>query len=815
MQLTFKRVIDLFIYLCLPLIALSAPVANNQLHGKISDDSKAEAIIGATISIPDLKTGAVSDANGDYLIDKLPKGRYLVEVRSLGFNTMTKYVVIDGATEENFQLHESVIEKNEVIITGTSLATEERKSVIPMQSIRMKELKENASTNVIDAIAKLPGVSQVTTGPAISKPVIRGLSFNRIITLNDGIKQEGQQWGDEHGIEIDDFNVSRIEVLKGPASFAYGSDAIAGVINIISDEQLPLGKIEGDVGTNYQSNNGLFAEHLGFAGNLNGFTWNTYVTGKQAHDYQNKYDGYVFNSRFKNLNYGATIGINKKWGYSRLSYTSFNQDLGLVEGDRDSATGKFIKPVNINGQEAEAIVTNTDGISYEAQVPRQRIEHQKIAWANSIYLHNAGRIGLTLGYQQNTRKEFADVLSPDEPGLHLLLQTYNYDIRYFFPEWRHWQISAGVNGMQQENSNKGREFLIPDYSLSDEGAYMIAKKDWNKWSISGGLRLNYRRIKGETLFLDSTDKKVNALEPGGFIQFAPFYNNYSNLVGSVGISYDLAKTATLKFNIASGFRSPNIAELSANGVHEGTIRYEYGINTLKPEKSIQADAGMSWNSEHVLVNASVFYNYIHDYIFIAKLQSATGGDSIPTLHNDNGFAAFAYTQINAALYGGELFIDLHPHPLDWLHFENTVSYVKGNTFTTFAGTKHLPYMPPFRWLIELRAQKKSLTNWMKNAYAKTGADVNFAQNEILSAYGTESATRAYTLVNAGCGMDIVNKRQTTLFSFNISANNLLDEAYQNHLSRLKYTAVNNATGRSGVFGVGRNFSINLTVPLEF
>jgi iron complex outermembrane receptor protein len=813
MRLNFRLLITVFICIAVPIISLSLPPANNQLKGKITDDDHGEPIIGATITIPDLKAGAVSDSVGNYLIKNLPKGRYLVEVRSLGFNTMTKYIAIDQVTDQNFQLHESIIEKNEVIITGTSMATEERKSVIPIQSIRMKELRENPSTNIIDAISKMPGVSQVTTGPAISKPVIRGLSYNRIITLNDGVKQEGQQWGDEHGIEIDDYNVSRIEVLKGPASFAYGSDAIAGVINIISDEPLPLGRIEANVAANYQSNNGLFAEHASLAGNLNGFTWDTYITNKQAHDYQNKYDGYVFNSSFNNINYGATIGFNKKWGYSRLAFTSFNQNLGIVEGDRDSATGKFIKLVNDNGEEKEEIATNEDGRSYSKQIPAQGIEHQKIVWTNNIYLHNAGRIGLTLGYQQNTRKEFGDVLEPDKPGLHFLLQTYNYDLKYFFPEWQGWQASAGVNGMQQKNTNKGIEFLIPDYTLFDAGVYLIAKKDWDKWAISGGLRLNHRTINGENLFLDSMDERVNGPVPGGIIQFQSFNSNYSNLVGSVGISYDLTERMTLKFNVATGFRAPNIAELSANGVHEGTIRYEYGNSKLLPEKSIQGDAGLGWNSNHVLVNASLFYNYIKDYIYISKLQSVNGGDSIPELHNADGFPAFVYTQTNAALYGGEFFIDLHPHPLDWLHFENTFSYVRGITFNSTGSTRNLPYMPPARWLIELRAQKKSTGKWARNFYAKAGVDMNFAQNNVFSAYGTETATPGYTLVNAGLGLDIVNKKQATVCSVNLSVNNITDVAYQNHLSRLKYADVNNVTGRGGVFGMGRNFSVNLNVPL--
>lgn len=790
-----------------------ASPGENSVHGKILDDA-GHPLIGAIVTIPDLHTGTVTDNNGAYELAHLPKGKYVVQVRMLGYSNLTQTLMIDGVVEMNAELKESIIEKNEVIITGSSLATRERTSVVPIQSIRVKEMHENAYTNVIDAIAKLPGVSQVSTGPAISKPVIRGLGYNRIITMSDGVRQEGQQWGDEHGIEIDDYNVSRIEVLKGPASLAYGSDALAGVINIISDEPMPLGKIKGGLTSNYQTNSGLFALNGQLGGNIKGYSWNVYATGKQAHDYKNRYDGYVFNSRFNNMDYGGTMGLNRKWGYSKLSFTSFGQDLGIAEGDRDSATGKFLKVVNNEGLEEVFIVEDADGKSYKKQIPAQRIEHKKLAWNNSIYLKNSGRIGITLGYQQSSRREFENVLATEESGLWFLLQTYTYDVKYFFPVWNGWQATAGVNGMQQHNSNRGIEFLVPDYKLSDAGLYVIAKKDWDKWSVSGGLRFNYRAITASALYLDSTHTKTEALVPGGYEQFGGFTKEYSNAVWSIGTSYSVNKRTIFKLNIASGYRAPNIAELSANGVHEGTIRYEYGNTALKPENSLQADLGLSWNSEHLLVNASVFYNYITSFIYLQKLVDANGNDSVPAAHNEEGYTAFMYRQTNAGLYGGEAYVDFHPHPFDWLHLENTFSYVKGMAFNATDSARNLPNIPAARWLIEVRAQKNNLTKWMRNVYAKVGLETNFAQNSIFSAYSTETTTPGYSLLNAGIGVDFTNRKHKTLFTLNIAGQNLTDKTYQNHLSRLKYAPTNNLTGRNGIYGMGRNISIVVNIPLE-
>jgi iron complex outermembrane receptor protein len=805
MHHAYRAIKLLLVFIVLPSLSFAA----NVLSGTVIDE-KGRAVEGAIVEISDIKSGAATDSAGHYIIKNLPRGRYVVSAHLLGYNTMSRTVTIDGDAHADFTLRESVVEKNTVVVTGTSLATEERKSITPIQSISIKEMHENASTNVIDAITRIPGVSAVTTGPSISKPVIRGLGYNRIITLQDGVRQEGQQWGDEHGIEIDDYNVTRIEVLKGPASLAYGSDALAGVVNIISDPAIPSNTIAGNISVNYQTNPGLAAAHAHIGGNKNGITWYAYGTGKVSHDYQNKYDGYVFDSRFKNQNYGASIGTNKSWGSSHLSYTSFHLQTGLPEGNRDSATGKLVKEEVVNGTVENVITTDADGKSYDLHTPYQRIDHEKLVWDNNLYLKNAGRLGLVLGYQSNHRREYADITDPNTAGLSLLLQTGTYNFRYYLPTVQGWQLSTGLNGMLQWNKNQGSDFLVPDYELADGGVYGMAHKDWDKWSVSGGLRFDVRTLTGYGKVMEVAYQSTMVMQEVA----RAFTANYTNLSGSLGTAYNAGKRTIVKFNAASGYRAPNIAELSANGVHEGTIRYEIGSYDLHAEHSFQADLGASWSSEHLLINVAVFDNYVADYIYIRKLLTGSGADSIPVYNNASGFAAYQYTQGNANLYGGELYADFHPHPLDWLHLENTFSYVRGHLTQSVAGTDNLPYMPAARWLVELRAQKRALGNWLHNAYAKIGLDVNGAQNNVFTAYGTERPAAGYTLLNAGIGTDVVGKNHKTLFTITLAGQNLTDVAYQNALSRLRYADVNNVTGRLGLFNMGRNFSILLSVPLD-
>lgn len=804
--------------LCLLLSGLSYAYANpiegydNSLKGKITDKASHNPLPGATIYLPDLHVGASADAQGNYTIKNLPKGKFVVEIHYIGYAAYTASININGATNQDFELSETLIEKNEVVITGVNLATNVKQNPAPISVIRRDYLDQHISTNIIDAIAKIPGVNQLTTGPAISKPFIRGLGYNRVVVIGDGIRQEGQQWGDEHGIEIDDYNVGKIEVLKGPASLVYGSDALAGVVNIVPPSILPEGSIKGNVAANYLTNNGQVSYHADLGGTQNGFSWSVYGTQKWAHDYKNKYDGYVFNSRFKNTNYGASIGLNKQWGYSRLSFTSFNQNLGLVEGDRDSL-GRFLQLVNVNGTEEEKVADNFK--SYTMNMPQQKINHQKIVWDNNLYLHNGGRLGITLGYQYNQRREYEDVLAPDEPGLRLRLKTFNYNVKYFLPEMAGWQTTVGVNGMQQNNRISGDEFLIPNYDLFDFGAFALTRKTFNKLTLSGGLRFDTRSLKGKALYLDEEGAPVAQPKDGGTTKFAAFDRNFSNVSGSVGISYEASDKVVLKLNAARGFRAPNIAELAANGVHEGTIKYEYGNNDLKPEVSTQVDGGVEFNTQHVSLGANVFFNHINNFIFSRKLLSAAGTDSIPAEDNEEGFSAFKYQQANANLYGGELMLDIHPHPIDWLHFENTFSYVRATASNATDSTKYLPNIPSGRWLSELRGNFKKVSGCLRNAYIGVQMDMNLKQNNVFSAYETETPTDGYTLLNANLGTDVVNKNNKTLFSLHLAVNNIGDVAYQSHLSRLKYAPVNELTGRTGVFNMGRTFSVKVAVPIDF
>ena len=651
---------------------------------------------------------------------------------------------------------------NEVTVTGVTGDTKLKNSTAPISIISGKELRQTTSTNIIDAIAHQPGVAQITTGSGISKPIIRGLGYNRIIVMSEGVRQEGQQWGDEHGIEIDAQNVNSVEILKGPASLMYGSDAMAGVLILHGSPIQPEGEMKATVSTEYQTNNGLFDYSLNFAGNQKGFVWDVRFSDKYAHAYKNKYDGYVPGSQFTERAGRLMLGLNKRWGYSHLTWTTYHQTPSIVEGERDEVTGE--------------LECSTDNVkTYSKALPFQQIKHYKAVWDNSLNLKR-GWLKAIIGYQQNRRQEFED--NADEYELFFKLHTITYDLRYLSQEFNGWKMAGGVNGMWQQSQNLGEESLIPEYKLFDIGAYATVSKSLECLTLNGGLRFDNRHLDFHS-------------------------RNFNGITGSIGAVWNASEHLNLRLNMARGFRAPNMSELGSDGVHEGTLRYEIGNPELKPEYSWQADLGLDFTSEYVSAQVALFANRIENYIFAQRID----------MEMEEGYRTYEYTQGDARLLGFEAGIDIHP--IHSLHFENTFSLVDAQQLHASEDAKYLPMTPAPRWTSELKYELSHHGHkTLNNAYVALGLEHNLAQNHYYKVDDTETRTPAYTLLSLSVGTDL-NIHKKKVAELYVTAENLLNTAYQNHLSRLKYCDVNNATGRQGVFNMGRNIVFKVVVPIVF
>ena len=679
---------------------------------------------------------------------------------------------------------------NELTVTGVTGDTKLRHATAPVSIITSQVLRSTASTNIIDAISHQPGISQLTTGGSISKPIIRGLGYNRVVVMSEGVRQEGQQWGDEHGVEVDGSSVNSVEILKGPASLMYGSDAMAGVVILHPQATLPEGEIRANVSTEYQTNNGLFGYNLSLAGNQKGFVWDARYSDKMAHAYKNQYDGYVPGSQFRERAGRLMVGINKSWGHSRLVWTAYHLTPGVVEGDRDPETGELEHAKDWTGHQ------------YSKSLPFQQVKHYKLVWDNAVNLPS-GYLKAIIGYQQNRRQEFEE--SEDDYELFFKMHTLTYDLRYVTEEFNGWKLSTGIGGMYQQSGNKGEEYLIPDYRLFDFGIYATATKTLgDRWTLNGGVRYDRRRLHGDELMEDDE------------MRFTDFTRHFNGLTGSIGVVCNINEHFNLRLNVARGFRTPNMSELASNGVHEGSVRYEIGDQQLKSEYSLQADLGLDFTSRYVSAQLALFANRIDNYIFTHRISETIDPD----------YLTYAYTQGDARLLGFEAGFDFHP--VHSVHFSNTFSYVDARLLHQSDATKYLPFTPAPRWTSELKWELFHHSHstihhhhttdaahraWFNNLYVAAGLDCYLKQTHIYSADDTETATPGYALLSLSAGTDIQIKGKKVAELY-ITADNLLNKAYQNHLSRLKYADENNVTGRRGVFNMGRNITFKVVVPIQ-
>ena len=679
----------------------------------------------------------------------------------------------------------------EIVVTGTTGQTKLKHATAPITLLSTRELQQTASTNITDLLSRLPGMAQISTGTGIAKPVIRGLGYNRIVVVHDGVRQEGQQWGDEHGLEIDDKGIGNVEVLMGPASILYGSDALGGVVLLNSFTPSLDNSRYANMAAEYQTVNGLFAYSLNTGGNSRQFSWDLRYTDKMMHPYRNAADGYVLGSQMRERSLSSLLALNGQWGFSRLRFNYYHGTPSLIEGERDPLTGKLEDPYD-------------DRHRYGHAVPYQQVKHFKATLDNRFYV-GGGSLQALIAYQQNIRREYEDEDGVPECGLHFRLHTVNYDFRYTHSNSNAWNTAVGIGGMLQRSFNRGEEYLIPAYRLADVGAYFTLQKDFGRFDVNGGIRADVRWLHSY------------ALDDDGEQRFKHFSKRMQGITASIGATYHPSRKLNLKANLARGFRAPNMSELGSNGIHEGTFRYEVGNSRLRPEYSLQADLGAEYTTRFLAVKANLFANRIDNYIYLEReAYSATPfSGSVPSAisrHISPGYDTFRFTSGDALLYGGEVHLDVHP--IHSLHIGTALSYVDGRRMHAPQEQRYLPMLPPLRWTFDVKYELTHDARLFNNAYVALGIACHARQNHYLAYADTETPTPGYSLLHAAVGTDIYHhaERRATV---TLSIDNMLDKVYQSHLSRLKYAPVNTVSGHRGVFNPGRNITLKVIVPVTF
>ncbi len=721
--------------------------AQKKLSGTVTTIAN-QPLKGVSVYISELHKGTTTNEQGKFTFTNLPNGNLKLSFIFIGFTTQYKTVNLqEKATNCDVVMEETLFEMDEVIVS-TAFNKIQSQNVMKVEHASVKELQQKGTSTLIEGLATIPGVSQISTGTSIGKPVIRGLSGNRVLVYSQGVRIENQQFGDEHGLGLNDSGIESVEVIKGPASLLYGSDALGGVLYFNPEKFADAHTFK----TNFSQK--LFSNTLGSNTTLGIKTstenWKFLARGNYAthSDYTIADGDRVTNSRYNETDFKTGIGYSNS-SFSTVFRYNFNRlDLGLPEEIGEQTTTK-----------------TTD-------FQRQGVDNHLLSLNSVVYFKNS-KLDLDLGYIANNRQEFED--SPTAI-LQLNLKTFNYNAKYHLPKIGAIESIVGVQGMHQTNKNSGEEFLIPDATTNDFGIFGTANYEWKSNVIQGGLRFDNRKL---------TSLENGILGEEGYFQ--PIDKSFDSFNVALGYKTNLTDDLTLRFNLASGFRAPNLAELTSNGVHEGTNRYEIGNANLKNEQNIQTDLNLEYKNTHFEFFVNGFYNDINHYIF----TSPTG-----EIRDDN--AVFEYIQDDAALYGGEVGLHLHPHPLDWLHFETSFETVTGKKQSRSVGSDYLPLIPANSWNNTIRMEF-SIKNWLQEAFASINLNTNFNQNRV-SDFETE--TPGYTLLNLGFGGKITLGK--TVFNIQLNGNNLLNKNYIAHLSRLKSDGIPNI-GRNIVLGI--NFDL--------
>lgn len=786
------------------------------LHGTITDSVNGLPIAGAVVYFPKVNIGVTSDSGGNYRFASLPKGETEIDIKMLGFVTIKKTINVSGNEVLNFLMTISSATAKEVEITSVGNKTTLLRSPLPVTLVTHEAMLQETSNNVIDAIANEPGLNEITEGPGISKPEINGLGYMRVLTLFDGEIQEDLPWGDEHGILIDPYAVYGAEIIRGPASLQYGNYAVAGVVSFKSEPIVPEGTVQGSVLSEYQTNDGLIGNSEDIGGNEKGISWNLRASNEDAHCYWNPKDGYVWGTAYNQSDVRGMIGINRKWGYSRLSFSILHRDVEVPDGNRDSATGQFQFDYAQNGQ---LFPNKGNYLSYYANVSGfQVLDHDLLWWQNKINVGN-GSIEADFGYAQSHRQE---IDTGTEPFYNVTLHDLPYSVKYQTAGKNNGlKLTAGTNGLFEYDVNNitppapylGFPYL-PNYTDFEAGGYAILQKDFKNLTLSGGARYDLRTIHAESTYLIDAythqQQEVPEGTPGAYLEYPAANDMYGGISASIGASYLLPNENYIKLNLAKSYRAPSIEELTSNTINAGANAYIIGNPNLKADQGYESDLIYGNNGKEVNFEVDGFFNYIYNFIFTDRTDSV-----------EQGFPVYRYSSNNAIVTGVSAYFNVHPTESKWIEIDNGFTYIYTLMPNQTDSTQYVPLTPAPRLTSELKIKfSDNSHSFIRGTYIEAGLAKYWAQNNVYNALFTEMPSLSYTLFNAGIGTNFINRKNgKTICSFYVNCTNLTNLDYVDHLSHngyfLAYNRVPVAVTQPnmGIFNMGRNIGFKLLFPI--
>ena len=723
-------------------------IAQHEVQGKILDKITGQPVPFTIVYLPDVSKATLANDSGHFELKNLPGVNQKFTFSCIGYKPVSFTLVFSDSTKYiTVILEPEAHEGEEVIINGTQINSPDQSSG-SITSLSQRVMRSKGALSISDGVAKLPGVSQLSTGAGISKPVIRGMYGNRIQTVVMGMRFDNQQWQDEHGLGLQDIGVDRVEVIKGPAALMYGSEAMGGVINIIEEKPANIDSVQGDASLRLFSNTfGAGIDGGVLAAKQNHF-YRIRIGAESHADYSDGANTRVVNSRFDGYVGKATFGYNKKNWVSVNNYLFSKSDFGFL-------------------MDAYAALNGGERMARDLSNPHHTVFINLFTSQNTFFGKKGNIFRLNGGVHINRRME-------DEGGggisLDMQLITYALHFQLEHSINEHWILMNGIQSQYQQNKNYGFRKIVPDANLAEGSLYAYLKRTTDRFVFEAGLRFDGRQIKTFETGIINT----------GLYDISTINKFYHVANGSVGTSIQLIEDLHFKANITTGYRTPNLAELSSNGVHEGTFRYEIGNPQMKIEQNFCAEAGFTYENKNFSFSVTAYNNRFLNYVYLQ-----------PTTEEFFGFTIYRYLQTNATLQGGEATIDWSPEKTEWLDLSASYSTIRAKTD---AGN-YLPFIPADKVDESIKLELGDYKKW-KDIYFRVGSQYYFPQNHPGQ---FETSTSDYLLLDAGLGSTIKLNRGKTV-DLDICGNNLLNKKYYDHLSRYK---------EYGIYNIGRNICVNL------
>ena len=766
-----KYILSILVIIAYITIPLFAENISYSIKGKVVEGNNSP-IEFVSIQIEELGIYKETNTSGDFSFEDIPAGHYHLTFARTGYQNKTLEVkLLSDFDFHNIILEQSYIETATIDVTSSFESQDISRTPFSIATLQDRTLTRDKGENLGLTISKIPGVNVISTGIGIGKPVVRGLSSNSVIILHDGVKNESQQWGDEHSPEISLYDIDKIEILRGPASLVYGAEGIGGVINIVSkpllysdfDKPIKYGEVDfGGFSVNNQATGnltfGMGFKNIGFKGHFGyresgdvktpdgTLLVNTLKPGIQ----DTITGGKLWNSGNKEILGGFSFGYNGSFGTIQAEFESFNREIQMHDPD-------------------------------PTQTSSQKINSNQIVLTGNVNLSKVFHIEPSFSYQSQLRKEFASITDKDAgyAQSYWRLDAIQTDIRLHNHVGNNFSGTFGTSFEYYQNQSIGVDKLIPNFSSYSAGIFASENYSSDLWTFSAGARFDSKKMSIKQTIIE-TDNIISAKDL-----------NFNAFSVSLGMVFKPTESVNVYANIGRGWRPPSEYELYVNGVHEGTYRVERGLITqnpdagINPEASLNFDLGTRINIKKLSVDISVYHNIIENFFYSAPTGLMDTISNLPI---------FNIRQDRASFSGIEYSFQYQPFGFLVLSLNGDYIY----TYNT-GNNASLPFSPAGKNILEIKVQKPNI-GILNNPYGLVSAKIVYTQNNVDP---LETTDPGYTLFNLGLGFDIIFSKSIASVDFSIE--NLFDTKYVDHLSRFKSFAMN----------PGRSINLKVSVPFQF